>query len=87
MAKAANETPATPEVSPDPRVSLRSAPAAAPPASPTFKFVAFIAIVAALNFCSALAIYWATSNCFSAIQTVILHFVVDRRIRAGSLKI
>jgi YidC/Oxa1 family membrane protein insertase len=46
-----------------------------------------IAIIAALNFCSALAIYWATSNCFSAIQTVVLHFVVDRRVRAGTLRI
>lgn len=46
-----------------------------------------IAIVAALNFCSALAVYWATSNCFSAAQTLALHFVVNRRIRAGSLKI
>jgi YidC/Oxa1 family membrane protein insertase len=46
-----------------------------------------IAVMAALNFCSALAVYWVTSNCFSAIQTVVLHFVVDRRIRAGALKI
>lgn len=46
-----------------------------------------IAIVAALNFCSALAVYWATSNCFSAVQTIALHFVVNRRLRAGTLKI
>jgi membrane protein insertase Oxa1/YidC/SpoIIIJ len=46
-----------------------------------------IAIMAALNFCSALAVYWATSNCFSAIQTVVLHFVVDRRLRAGTLRV
>lgn len=45
------------------------------------------AIVAALNFCSALAVYWATSNCFSAVQTIALHFVVNRRLRAGKLKI
>lgn len=46
-----------------------------------------IAVVAALNFCSALAVYWAVSNCFSAAQTVALHFVVERRIRSGVLKI
>lgn len=46
-----------------------------------------IAIMAALNFCSALAIYWATSNCFSAIQTVALHYIVSRRLRAGTLRI
>ena len=42
-----------------------------------------IAIVAALQFSSALAIYWATSNTFSALQTVLLHAIVRRRIRAG----
>lgn len=46
-----------------------------------------IAVVAALKFCSALALYWATSNCFSAAQTAVLHFVVGRRIRSGALKI
>jgi YidC/Oxa1 family membrane protein insertase len=46
-----------------------------------------IAVVAALNFCSALAVYWAVSNCFSAAQTVALHFVVERRIRSGVLRI
>jgi YidC/Oxa1 family membrane protein insertase len=46
-----------------------------------------IALVAALKFCSALAIYWATSNCFSAVQTIVLHIVVNRRLRAGTLKI
>lgn len=46
-----------------------------------------IAIVLALKFSSALAIYWATSNCFSAIQTVVLHKVVNRRIQTGTLKI
>ena len=40
-----------------------------------------IAIVAALQFSSALAIYWATSNTFSALQTVLLHAVVRRRVR------
>lgn len=46
-----------------------------------------IAIVAALKFCSALSLYWVASNCFSAVQTMALHFVVARRIRAGTLKI
>jgi YidC/Oxa1 family membrane protein insertase len=46
-----------------------------------------IAIVAALQFSSALAIYWATSNTFSAIQTVLLHAIVRRRIGAGLVRI
>jgi YidC/Oxa1 family membrane protein insertase len=41
------------------------------------------AIVAALQFSSALALYWHTSNTFSAIQTVLLHAIVRRRIAAG----
>lgn len=46
-----------------------------------------IAIVAALNFCSSLAVYWIASNTFSAVHTAVLHHVVDRRIRAGTLRI
>ena len=46
-----------------------------------------LAVVAALQFSSALAIYWATSNTFSAIQTVVLHSVVRRRIAAGIVRI
>lgn len=46
-----------------------------------------IVIFSALHVCSALAVYWATSNLFSAAQTAGLHFVVDRRLRAGTLKI
>jgi YidC/Oxa1 family membrane protein insertase len=46
-----------------------------------------LAIVAALQFSSALAIYWATSNTFSAIQTVLLHVVVRRRLRSGAIQI
>lgn len=46
-----------------------------------------IAFIAALKFCSALAVYWAASNCFSAIQTAAIHFVVGQRIRAGRLQI
>ena len=46
-----------------------------------------IAVVAALQFSSALAIYWATSNTFSALQTVLLHAFVRRRIRSGAISI
>jgi len=46
-----------------------------------------IAIVFALKYCSALSLYWVASNCFSAVQTLALHFVVGRRLRAGTLKI
>jgi YidC/Oxa1 family membrane protein insertase len=46
-----------------------------------------LAVVAALQFSSALAIYWATSNTFSALQTVLLHVVVRRRARAGAIQI
>ena len=46
-----------------------------------------IAVVAALQFSSALGIYWATSNTFSALQTVLLHALVRRRIDAGSVRI
>ncbi|HEY3517058.1 MAG TPA: membrane protein insertase YidC [Gammaproteobacteria bacterium] len=48
---------------------------------------AILAIVAALQFSSALALYWATSNTFSAIQTVVLHAIVRRRIDAGLVRI
>lgn len=46
-----------------------------------------IALMSALHFCSALAIYWVASNTFSAAQTLALHFIVNRRLRAGTLKI
>jgi YidC/Oxa1 family membrane protein insertase len=46
-----------------------------------------VAIVAALHFSSALAIYWATSNTFSALQTATLHVVVRRRLQLGAIKI
>jgi len=48
---------------------------------------AVIAALAALKFASALALYWATANCFSAAQTAALHFVIARRIRLGRLEI
>jgi len=46
-----------------------------------------LAVVAALQFSSALAMYWATSNVFSAIQTVALHAIVRRRIAAGRVRV
>jgi YidC/Oxa1 family membrane protein insertase len=46
-----------------------------------------VAVVVALNVASALALYWTTSNFYSAVQTAVLHYVVARRIRSGSLKI
>ena len=46
-----------------------------------------VAVVVALKVASALALYWTTSNCYSAVQTAVLHHVVARRIRLGSLKI
>jgi len=46
-----------------------------------------VAIVAALHFSSALAIYWATSNTFSALQTATLHAVVRHRLQSGAIKI
>jgi YidC/Oxa1 family membrane protein insertase len=46
-----------------------------------------IAMIAALKVSSALALYWATSNTFSAMQTVLLHVVVRRQINRGAVKI
>jgi YidC/Oxa1 family membrane protein insertase len=46
-----------------------------------------IAIVAALKVCSALSLYWIATNCFSAAQTTALHWIVGRKLRAGTLKI
>jgi YidC/Oxa1 family membrane protein insertase len=48
---------------------------------------AVFTVIAALKVCSALAIYWAVSNCYSAIQTTALHYVVEKRIRAGTISI
>ena len=45
------------------------------------------AAVAALKFCSALAVYWTVSNCYSAIQTGALHYVLARRIKSGVVRI
>jgi len=46
-----------------------------------------LAFLVALKFCSALAVYWTASNCFSALQTSALHWMVAHRIRSGTLKI
>jgi YidC/Oxa1 family membrane protein insertase len=46
-----------------------------------------LAAVMALKFCSALAVYWTVSNCYSAVQTGVLHYVVARRIRSGAVSI
>jgi YidC/Oxa1 family membrane protein insertase len=43
--------------------------------------------VTALKFCSALALYWTVSNCYSAVQTCVLHYVVARRIKSGAVAI
>jgi YidC/Oxa1 family membrane protein insertase len=48
---------------------------------------AIIAVITALKLCSALAVYFAVSNSFSAVQTYCLHRVVARRVRSGSLVI
>jgi YidC/Oxa1 family membrane protein insertase len=45
-----------------------------------------LAILFALKFSSALALYWSTSNCFSALQTVVVHWVIGRRLGAGRLE-
>jgi YidC/Oxa1 family membrane protein insertase len=48
---------------------------------------AVIAIITALKVCSALAIYWTVSNCYSAIQTTVMHYVVAKRMKAGAITI
>jgi YidC/Oxa1 family membrane protein insertase len=46
-----------------------------------------LATIAALKFCSALAVYWTVSNCYSAVQTSAMHCVVARRIKSGAVRI
>jgi YidC/Oxa1 family membrane protein insertase len=46
-----------------------------------------LAAIAALKFCSALAVYWTVSNCYSAIQTGALHYTIARRIKSGTVRI
>jgi YidC/Oxa1 family membrane protein insertase len=43
--------------------------------------------IAALKLSSALAVYWTVSNCYSAVQTSVLHHVIARRIRSGAVTI
>ncbi|MEM7016600.1 MAG: membrane protein insertase YidC [Pseudomonadota bacterium] len=45
-----------------------------------------LTIIFALNFSSALAIFWSTSNCFTALQTAALHFLIRHRMKLGTLK-
>jgi len=46
-----------------------------------------LAAIAALKFCSALAVYWTVSNAYSAIQTGVLHYTIARRIKSGAVSI
>jgi YidC/Oxa1 family membrane protein insertase len=46
-----------------------------------------LAAIAALKFCSALAVYWTVSNSYSAVQTGVMRYVISRRIRSGTLSI
>jgi membrane protein insertase Oxa1/YidC/SpoIIIJ len=46
-----------------------------------------IAVVFALKFCSALSLYWVTSNCFSTLQTIAVHRSVGRQVVSGAIKI
>lgn len=48
---------------------------------------AIIAVVTALKLGSALAVYFAVSNSFSAAQTFCLHRLVARRVKSGALVI
>jgi membrane protein insertase Oxa1/YidC/SpoIIIJ len=48
---------------------------------------ALLALWAALQFGSALAIYWTTSNCFSMLQTAVTRRVIEKRIRSGVIQI
>jgi YidC/Oxa1 family membrane protein insertase len=46
-----------------------------------------MAVVVAIKVASALSLYWTATNCYSAVQTAVLHHVVAKRIRSGALKI
>jgi YidC/Oxa1 family membrane protein insertase len=43
--------------------------------------------IAALKLCSALALYFTVSNCYSALQTGVMHYVIARRIKSGAVSI
>jgi YidC/Oxa1 family membrane protein insertase len=46
-----------------------------------------LAFVFALKFASALALYWATSNCVTAVQTFVVHRTIDSRVRSGAIQL
>jgi YidC/Oxa1 family membrane protein insertase len=46
-----------------------------------------MAVVVALKVAAALSLYWSATNCYSAVQTAVLHHVVARRIRSVAVKI
>jgi YidC/Oxa1 family membrane protein insertase len=46
-----------------------------------------VAFIFAMKFASALALYWTASNCFTAAQTCAVHYLVDRRVRSGAIKL
>lgn len=48
---------------------------------------AVIACVFALKFASAIGLYWIASNCFTAVQTAMVHALVRRRVRSGAIAV
>lgn len=48
---------------------------------------AVIAFLFALKLASALSVYWVASNAFTAFHTIVVHYVVGRRIRNGRIAI
>jgi YidC/Oxa1 family membrane protein insertase len=46
-----------------------------------------VTLASALHFGSALALYWATSNLFSTLQTLAIHGRISKRVRMGALKL
>jgi YidC/Oxa1 family membrane protein insertase len=48
---------------------------------------AVLMVLAALQFSSGIALYWATSNVLSAAQTVAVRTVVTRRVKSGKIAI
>lgn len=46
-----------------------------------------VAAIAAFKLCSALALYLTVSNCYSAIQTAVLHRVVAKHIKSGVVSV
>ena len=48
---------------------------------------AVLMMIAALQFSSAVALYWAMSNVLSAVQTVAVRAIVARRVKSGKIAI